>query len=481
MTHAPPPLLWPCRAQAPQQSPPLASAPPAPHQSAGGPPGYGGGGGVGYGGAYGGAPPYAGQYAPPAAGYGLEHAVVTYPTLPTFAPPRAAPPGGNSAYGSAPQRPSPPPARAAEFAPEEPGGPEGSARFRVLLLPSEDGGDLAEVVAQVGLDGVRLLDAGRRTLLRVYPLERVTRWAVRDATVLAFWARPGPPPDDAEKCVQLSSDERTTRSLLDVLVCSCLQACELRGIDAGDMVDAMGSGAGSNKLAQAAAAAPLPPPATGRAAAARTADPGAASVEWWRAPEHAGWLLKKGEHLSTWRRRWFVLRDGRLAWFLTDKAVGPGAKPRGVLPLRACPGARAATLAEAGKPYALELAGPDANATGCRHLAADNEADKEKWVAALQRAAAAAVAAASPGAGALKSHDEWAARLREGIEAMSAAAPPPRAQPTIEVAGYGGGGGGYDDRGSAGSWQVHYNESGSAYYHNAQTGQTQWQPPPGFR
>ena len=402
--------------------------------------------------------------------------MVTYPTLPSFAPQRPPP-------SSAPQRhAAPPPARAAEFAPEEPGGPEGASRFRVLLLPSEDGGDLAEVVAQVGLDGVRLLDAARRTLLRVYPLERVTRWAVRDATVLAFWTRPGPGADEADSCVQLSSDERTTRSLLDVLVCSCLQACELRGIDAGEMADAMGSGAGTNKLAAAAAAAPLPPPATGRAATARTPDPGAGAVEWWRSPEHAGWLHKKGEHLSTWRRRWFVLRDGRLAWFLSDKAVGPGSKPRGVLPLRACPGARAATLSEAGKPYALELAGPDAAATGCRHLAADNEAEKDKWVAALQRAAAAAVAAAAPGAGAaLKSHDEWAARLREGIEQMSAAAPPPRQQPNIEVAGYGGSGGGYGGDDGRGAWQVHYNESGSAYYHNAQTGQTQWQAPPGFR
>jgi len=32
-------------------------------------------------------------------------------------------------------------------------------------------------------------------------------------------------------------------------------------------------------------------------------------------------LTKKGEHLSTWRKRWFVLKDKRLGWF---KAGGAG-------------------------------------------------------------------------------------------------------------------------------------------------------------
>jgi hypothetical protein len=32
-----------------------------------------------------------------------------------------------------------------------------------------------------------------------------------------------------------------------------------------------------------------------------------------------------------------------------------------------------------------------------------------------------------------------------------------------------------------GAWQVHYNEQGSAFYHHAASGRTQWEPPPGFR
>nr|BAD82044.1 pleckstrin homology (PH) domain-containing protein-like [Oryza sativa Japonica Group]BAD82313.1 pleckstrin homology (PH) domain-containing protein-like [Oryza sativa Japonica Group] len=43
-------------------------------------------------------------------------------------------------------------------------------------------------------------------------------------------------------------------------------------------------------------------------------------VEFWRSPERAGWLTKQGEYIKTWRRRWFVLKQGRLFWF---KDSGP--------------------------------------------------------------------------------------------------------------------------------------------------------------
>lgn len=88
---------------------------------------------------------------------------------------------------------------------------------------------------------------------------------VKDPTVLTFYVKTAS--DSDERAIHLSSDERTTRSILvrlsphlaaeprappfpqaavlmraplgaaqDVLTCSCLQLCELRGIDPGDMV-----------------------------------------------------------------------------------------------------------------------------------------------------------------------------------------------------------------------------------------------------
>ncbi len=35
-------------------------------------------------------------------------------------------------------------------------------------------------------------------------------------------------------------------------------------------------------------------------------------VEFWRAPEKAGWMQSQGEHIKTWRRRWFVLKQVRI-------------------------------------------------------------------------------------------------------------------------------------------------------------------------
>jgi len=281
--------------------------------------------------------------------------------------------------------------------------------------------------------------------------------------------------------------------MLDVLASSCLQLCELRGVDASDMMDSMGAGAGTNKLFSASAATTAAAsPVNGNAAVtvgplfriARTPDPGAAAVEYWRAPEHSGWLFKKGEHLSTWRKRWFILKDGRLFWFASDKGISPAVKPRGILTLKACPGARAVTLTEAGKPYALELQGPDALATGCKHLAADSEVEKDAWVAALSRAVAAAACArgAGGGTGAGRSHEEWAAQLREGMNAISAVSsvPSPRQPaPVVQIAGYDGGYSG-PPSGSATGWEVHYNETGRAFYYDPRTGRTQWDPPAGF-
>lgn len=55
-------------------------------------------------------------------------------------------------------------------------------------------------------------------------------------------------------------------------------------------------------------------------------------VEFWRSPEKQGWLHSQGEVIKTWRKRWFVLKDGFLFRFLDDK-VTPSSKPRGIVDL----------------------------------------------------------------------------------------------------------------------------------------------------
>ena len=41
-------------------------------------------------------------------------------------------------------------------------------------------------------------------------------------------------------------------------------------------------------------------------------------VEFWHGAERQGWLMKQGDVIKTWRRRWFVLKDGKLFWFLSE-------------------------------------------------------------------------------------------------------------------------------------------------------------------
>jgi PH domain len=55
-------------------------------------------------------------------------------------------------------------------------------------------------------------------------------------------------------------------------------------------------------------------------------------VEFWKSPEKAGWLQSQGEVIKTWRRRWFVLKQGYLFRFMGSD-VAPSSKPRGVVDL----------------------------------------------------------------------------------------------------------------------------------------------------
>jgi hypothetical protein len=55
-------------------------------------------------------------------------------------------------------------------------------------------------------------------------------------------------------------------------------------------------------------------------------------VQYWISPEKAGWLHSQGEVIKTWRKRWFVLKDGFLFRFLDDK-VTESSKPRGIVDL----------------------------------------------------------------------------------------------------------------------------------------------------
>ena len=103
-------------------------------------------------------------------------------------------------------------------------------------------------------------------------------------------------------------------------------------------------------------------------------------VEFWEAPERTGWLMKQGEHIKTWRRRWFVLKQGKIFWFKSD-AVTQNSTPRGVIDVSNCLSVRGAEDA-LNKPFAFEVS----SKTQALFFIADNDKAKEDWINAIGRA-----------------------------------------------------------------------------------------------
>lgn len=103
-------------------------------------------------------------------------------------------------------------------------------------------------------------------------------------------------------------------------------------------------------------------------------------VEFWHGAERAGWLEKQGELLPNWRRRWFVLKQGKIFWFKSD-SVSPESQPRGVIEVNRCLSIKGAEDV-LNKPHAFEISTIDNN----MFFIADSDKDKEDWINAVGRA-----------------------------------------------------------------------------------------------
>ena len=133
--------------------------------------------------------------------------------------------GGNVNFGDAPSGGDYGGSRATRPK-EEPGAPHGNARYRCILLPTRDGGDIEDVVCQVGLGGVALFPPGSSPSAgeHVYPMDRVSRWSLTDPTILTVKVVGG-----ETDAVAVSSDAATIGAIMDTLTTSAFQWCELRG------------------------------------------------------------------------------------------------------------------------------------------------------------------------------------------------------------------------------------------------------------
>ena len=235
----------------------------------------------------------------------------------------------------------------------------------------------------------------------------------------------------------------------------------------------------------------------------------AATIAWHDRPEYCGWLTKKGEHLSNWRRRWFVLKDKKLGWFKdVSQANRPGTKPRGVIDLSKVISACTATLGDAGRAHGVELIGSvEAEKAGCKFLCADSERECDGWAAKLAEVCNdsgggggggdSAPSGASPHPTHSAPTSRLASQLDQGYQSSvanaAASSATSRGRPfdpdiNVSVTDYASGAGGpgsfasdpYLQLGGGnanGAWDTYYTNEGVAYYVNSQTGVTQWEKP----
>lgn len=103
-------------------------------------------------------------------------------------------------------------------------------------------------------------------------------------------------------------------------------------------------------------------------------------VEFWHSPERSGWLMKQGDYIKTWRRRWFVLKEGKIFWFLNNN-VTKDSKTRGVIDVGKCLSVKGAEDA-IHKANGFELS----TRTETKYFVADSSKEKEEWINSIGRA-----------------------------------------------------------------------------------------------
>jgi len=382
---------------------------------------------------------------------------------------------------------------------EEPGAPPGNARYRVMLLPTRDGGDIENVVCQVGLDGLKFLTRPGGGVLagRAYAHEKIAKWRLSDPTIVSFTVLGG---DDTGGSLGVSADANTMRAIMDTFTTSAFQWCELKGFDPSETIK---EGAVSGEWVNAKADSGSESAGTSSALAA------VRQIDWHDSPTHSGWLMKKGEHLSTWRRRWFVLKDGKLGWF-KGPDVKRGVKPRGTLDVSEVQSACTSTTSDAGRKHGVELIGSaEATKAGCTFLVADSERECDQWAVALDAVINGVPTNTTPGADRSAPNPEptgLANQLADGFTRATTQRTPQRNTPQrsnvveVSVTGYtsgapsGGspsgasygqtGGGPYGNPSSqqtSSQWETFFTNEGVPYFVNSATGVTQWETPVGVR
>lgn len=176
--------------------------------------------------------------------------------------------------------------------------------------------------------------------------------------------------DIEDRTVTLEGSEHIMRSALDTLTSCCMQMAEILQSEQGG--DRYAANSLNALLKKSKKQVELP-----------TAD----QVEFWKSPEKAGWMYSQGEHIKTWRKRWFVLKQGFLFRFASAD-VGSSSKPRGVVDLSQVTDVTDGS-STTGRSNSIQLS----TATGSKCYVAESETAQVEWISALEGSVAKIVKA----------------------------------------------------------------------------------------
>ena len=95
-----------------------------------------------------------------------------------------------------------------------------SEKFRVNLVSDGAHGYSEPVQCEVGLEGLFINSPDGRRTMRKYPLNHISRWALRGNNLVLYTKTPV---DVEEHTMTMQADEHTIRLVLDTLTCSCMQ------------------------------------------------------------------------------------------------------------------------------------------------------------------------------------------------------------------------------------------------------------------
>ncbi|CAN6481209.1 unnamed protein product [Victoria cruziana] len=123
--------------------------------------------------------------------------------------------------------------RAVPKAETQPDAKSGVQKFRVKLLPEGASQGTMDVLCQIGLDGIHMLDPNTSRMLRIYPLETITRWEVNDPSIYTFWSKSAV--DIEPRRIRLQSNRYTTSTILDTVTAATVQLKEMGGRSKGDI------------------------------------------------------------------------------------------------------------------------------------------------------------------------------------------------------------------------------------------------------